>query len=271
MSAQQLADPIALAREHLTGRALTETAAPRPGRPGLVGLELELHLVDRHDPLRRPTWARVRTALDALPPMPAGSAVTVEPGGQVELSTPPCPGPVAAVRALRADEEALRSALRAALQVNRDAGPRAGWADRLRLLALLELRPVTRRTPLAAWLSGAAADPALQRRPVTTDLDYHLTTLFPPVRPRGYLELRCLDALPRRWWPALVTLTVTLADDPVAADRAREACEPLGGPPWPACPGLGGGGRCLTRHRPRARTGRRSPGRWRRRGTAATR
>ena len=59
------------------------------------------------------------------------------------------------------------------------------------------------------------------------DLDYHLTTLFPPVRPRGYLELRCLDALPDRWWPALAALTVTLADDPVAADAAAELCAPV--------------------------------------------
>ena len=59
------------------------------------------------------------------------------------------------------------------------------------------------------------------------DLDYHLTTLFPPVRPRGYLELRCLDALPDRWWPALAAITVTLVDDPVAADAAAELCAPV--------------------------------------------
>ena len=32
--------------------------------------------------------------------------------------------------------------------------------------------------------------------PTLDDLDYHLTTLFPPVRPRGWLELRMIDALP---------------------------------------------------------------------------
>ena len=32
--------------------------------------------------------------------------------------------------------------------------------------------------------------------PTTDDLDYHLSTMFPPVRPRGYLEIRYLDAQP---------------------------------------------------------------------------
>ena len=59
------------------------------------------------------------------------------------------------------------------------------------------------------------------------DLDYHLTTLFPPVRPRGYVEIRCLDALPDRWWPAIAAITATLLDDPVAADVAAEPCAPV--------------------------------------------
>ena len=32
--------------------------------------------------------------------------------------------------------------------------------------------------------------------PTIDDFEYHLTTLFPPVRPRGWLELRMIDALP---------------------------------------------------------------------------
>ena len=43
------------------------------------------------------------------------------------------------------------------------------------------------------WLRGA---PVADRPPTLQDLDYHLTTLFPPVRPRGYVEIRCADALP---------------------------------------------------------------------------
>ena len=39
--------------------------------------------------------------------------------------------------------------------------------------------------------------------PDADDLEYHLTTLFPPVRPRGWLELRMIDALPEELWPAI--------------------------------------------------------------------
>ncbi|MGH2733317.1 MAG: glutamate-cysteine ligase family protein [Actinomycetota bacterium] len=33
--------------------------------------------------------------------------------------------------------------------------------------------------------------------PTEEDFAYHLTTLFPPVRPKAWLELRMLEALPR--------------------------------------------------------------------------
>ncbi len=63
--------------------------------------------------------------------------------------------------------------------------------------------------------------------PREADLDYHLTTLFPPVRPRGFLEIRYLDSVPDSVWPAVVFTLVTLLDDPVAADVAAEATEPV--------------------------------------------
>ena len=47
------------------------------------------------------------------------------------------------------------------------------------------------------------------------------------MRPRGYVEIRCIDALPDRWWPAVAALTTILIDDPVAADRAAELCAPV--------------------------------------------
>ena len=59
------------------------------------------------------------------------------------------------------------------------------------------------------------------------DLDYHLTTLFPPVRPRRFLEIRYLDSVPDAVWPAVVFTLTTLLDDPVAADIAAEATEPV--------------------------------------------
>ena len=87
--------------------------------------------------------------------------------------------------------------------------------------------PVCGRVPFADWITGAA--PLAGRRPTLADLDYHLSTLFPPVRPRGYLEIRYLDAAPEPWWPALAAITATLLDDPLAADRAAAATEPVAG------------------------------------------
>jgi glutamate--cysteine ligase len=325
-------DPVEAARQHISEAALRES----PG--GQVGLELEFHLVDLSRPERRPQWPEVEALTAALPPMPASSRVTLEPGGQVELSTPPLPDLAAAVAGLRADRAALQAGLAAAgfggaglgadparpaqrinpnaryvameqhftalgcagpgtammtataaLQINVDAGPSAQWSQRLRHIRNLgpvlvaasacspylggrssgwrsmrqeawhgidhsrsdpladsepgaawasyalnapvmlvrdgeRATPVTRRVPFRAWLRGAAPT----GRPATTvDLDYHLTTLFPPIRPRGYVEIRCLDALPDRWWPALAAFTVTLIDDDVAAERAAELCEPV--------------------------------------------
>jgi glutamate--cysteine ligase len=84
---------------------------------------------------------------------------------------------------------------------------------------------VTDRISFADWAAGSSP---LRRLPTVEDLDYHLTTLFPPVRLRGYLEIRYLDAVPDRWWPALATIVTTLIDDPVAADGAAEACAGTG-------------------------------------------
>src|SRR5512142_872427 len=64
-------------------------------------------------------------------------------------------------------------------------------------------------------------------RPTTADLDYHLTTLFPPVRPRGYLEFRMIDAQPDDGWRVPVAVATVLLDDPIAADAALAAVEPL--------------------------------------------
>jgi glutamate--cysteine ligase len=317
-------------------------AALRPGPIGAVGLELEGHLVDLVGPGRRVTWPRIRAVLDELGPLPGGSRVTLEPGGQVELSGPPLAGVAAAVAALRADRRVLAGALArdglgsallgtdplrpptrvhpgpryaamaehftaigcreaglammtstASLQVNLDAGPPEGWSARVALAhqlgpvliavsacsPLLSGRltgwrssrqriwgdldqarcgpllggadpagewaayalsapvllvrdddggavPVRARAAFADWLTGEAD---LGRRPTPTDLDYHLTTLFPPVRLRGFLEIRYLDAAPEPWWPALAAVTATLLDDPVAADEAAEASAPVAG------------------------------------------
>jgi glutamate--cysteine ligase len=49
--------------------------------------------------------------------------------------------------------------------------------------------------------------------PTADDVAYHLTTLFPPVRPKGWLELRMIDALPDPWWRVPVAVATTWIDD----------------------------------------------------------
>ena len=87
-----------------------------------------------------------------------------------------------------------------------------------------EVRAVGHCVPFEQWASGEVR--LGSRPPTAADLETHLTTLFPPVRLRGYLELRYLDMTAPRWWPAIAAVATTLMDDPVAADQATEATEP---------------------------------------------
>jgi glutamate--cysteine ligase len=66
--------------------------------------------------------------------------------------------------------------------------------------------------------------------PTPDDIAYHLTTLFPPVRPRGWLELRMIDALPDPWWRVPVAVAAALVDD----TEAVAAAGPVAGRWWPA-------------------------------------
>lgn len=72
------------------------------------------------------------------------------------------------------------------------------------------------------WLRGAG-----ERRPTAEDLTYHLSTLFPPVRPQGHLELRMIDAQPADGWIVPAAVVTALVDDPKAADAAMAAAEPI--------------------------------------------
>lgn len=328
--------PIGVDQAH----AIVEASALTPGTPGRVGLELESHLVDLVEPARRVSWLDATAAVADLPALAGQSLVTLEPGGQLELSGPPAPDVVTAIEALQRDyadvrrslaerglglatvgADPLRSAHRinpgvryaameqhfaaigqgsagrammcstASLQVNLEAGEPAGWAERVELVHRLgpvlvavsacspwlaggatdwrsarqqvwgeldPLRcgpparghdpahewatyalnapvmlvhdgrggaaPVTTVVPFRDWASG---DRTLAgRRPTRSDLEYHLTTLFPPARLRGFLEIRYLDAAPGRWWSALAALTTILVDDDSIVDAVREATEP---------------------------------------------
>ena len=311
---------------------------------GSVGLEVEGHCFDPADPYRRPSWDEISEVLQLLPALPGESALSVEPGGAVELSGPPADGVVAAITEMRRDQAVLRSAFAdaglglvflgadplrppkrinpgaryrameqffaasdsgeagaammtstAAIQVNLDAGPQAGWAARVRLAHALgptmiaiaanspmlggefsgwvstrqrvwgdmdsarcgpilgasgvdpgtdwaryalkapvmlvnnpeapDLEAVTHYVPFTDWVDGRVLLGG--RRPTIKDLEYHLTTLFPPVRPRQWLEIRYLDSVPDAYWPAVVFTLVALLDNPAAADIAAEAVEPV--------------------------------------------
>jgi ergothioneine biosynthesis glutamate--cysteine ligase EgtA len=115
-----------------------------------------------------------------------------------------------------------------------DGDPRERWARYALDAELLCLRrdppadwTAPPRLSFRSWLRGAAA--AAERAPTRDDLDYHLSTLFPPVRPRGWLELRMIDAQNGDGWIAATAITATLLDDPSTAESAWAATEPLEG------------------------------------------
>ena len=317
----------------------------KTGPPGLVGAELEWILAFEDTPREPVPLDLLRSLLHPLHQTPHGSRITYEPGGQLELSSPPFPGATACWQALREDAEYVRRPLAdagvrlvasaidpyrpprrqlshprydamesyfagigsaqgpvmmnstAATQVNLDIGldpeqarhrwhqlhllgpvmvaafanspvhdgqstgwrstrqrvwqhldpsrtgvpdgvdPWTGWADyALDAQVMLRRREVcdhedwtvppgiTFRDWVDAGIDGAT--------PTTDDLDLHLTTLFPPVRPRGWYEVRYLDAQAWRWWPVPMAVLTALLDDPVTFERAREACRGTEGL-WP--------------------------------------
>jgi glutamate--cysteine ligase len=55
--------------------------------------------------------------------------------------------------------------------------------------------------------------------PTEADLAEHLTTLFPPVRPRGWFEIRTIDALDDECWPRAAELCAALVLE--GSDRRR--------------------------------------------------
>lgn len=106
--------------------------------------------------------------------------------------------------------------------------PAADWARYALRAPVMLVRtpdavPMTKFVSYADWADGQVA--LDDRRPTNEDLDYHLTTLFPPVRPRRWLEIRYLDSVPDDIWPAVVFTLVTLLDNPLAAEIATSATE----------------------------------------------
>lgn len=299
-------------------------AAFEHGADDLVGIEVEWPVHRCGNPQARPAMADLTPILDMA--LPCEGRVTVEPGGQIELSTAAHPDAAAAIAALDADAIVLHSRLRetglcptvlafddrrpparilqqpryaameaffahrgdagtqmmtntASLQINISNDPRGGYqrweiANRIGPLLIAAFAnspgrgrdgrrwqsrrqenwsyidpartapvPVSSSPPrdwaryaLAADVffvntgpSGMALAPGLSFGewiadghamgwPTRADLAYHLTTLFPPIRPRGWLELRMLDALPPDARDAAVTVVCAAMIPAVATD-----------------------------------------------------
>ncbi|HET6209474.1 MAG TPA: glutamate-cysteine ligase family protein [Jatrophihabitans sp.] len=70
---------------------------------------------------------------------------------------------------------------------------------------------------LRQWLSSD--------QPVTTaDIDLHLSMIFPPVRPQGYLELRYLDGQPAGEWIAPLCLIAALFGPGDGVEQVLRCC-----------------------------------------------
>ncbi|WP_079085294.1 ergothioneine biosynthesis glutamate--cysteine ligase EgtA [Streptomyces dysideae] len=320
--------------------ALVRGICFKTGPPRTLGVEVEWLVHELRGPQLPVTPERLEAAYAALRTVPLGSALTVEPGGQLELSSPPAASLMECIGTVSADLDAVRAALRehdlglvgigndpwhlprrflreprydametyldragpagrammctsASVQVCLDAGHeepgplghgRRWWlAHQLGavLVAAFANSPLAGQEP-TGWLStrqllwmeigaGRAGAPPLDgdprstwarhvldapvmcvrqdsgpwdvpdglsfrewtrsgspRPPTHADLDYHLTTLFPPVRPRGHLELRMIDAQPGEdGWIVPLAVTAALFDDREATETAYRAVKPL--------------------------------------------
>ncbi|WP_372470400.1 glutamate-cysteine ligase family protein [Saccharothrix luteola] len=106
------------------------------------------------------------------------------------------------------------------------AKPADAWAKRVLDSPVIAVRrpgpnwlpphPLT----FADWIAGALDGP-----PTADDLDYHLTLQFPPVRPRGYLEVRYLDTPPDGQWLPPVVLMAALFSTSQSVDGVLAATE----------------------------------------------
>jgi glutamate--cysteine ligase len=81
--------------------------------------------------------------------------------------------------------------------------------------------PITERLTFAQWM----AEGHELGWPTLDDFTYHLTTLFPPVRPRGWFEIRYIDALPTPFWHVAAAVISTVLDDAEARGRVWAAID----------------------------------------------
>lgn len=96
------------------------------------------------------------------------------------------------------------------------ADPCQEWTERaldapvMFLPGSVGVQAAPRRRSLREWISDPDGWPTAH----ADDVRRHLTTLFPPVRLRGWLELRCMDSVPDTWWPAVLAAVVAWMDEP---------------------------------------------------------
>jgi glutamate--cysteine ligase len=338
--------PSTVLRDREEAEGYVASVCFKHGPPDLMGVELEWTVHHGSDPGRPLDADLLSRALGPHAPqtinprhdqvgLPAGSLITVEPGGQVEISTPPTGSAAELISVATADAatladlldscrlvlgqdgtdahrpprrilqvpryEAMQSVFdligpegsrmmcsTASMQVCLDAGEpgqstsrwRAalslgpalvalfanspnldgrptGWASS-RLRATLgtcppfTLAPGPSDDPAGQWARMAMRAPVIcvrsdsqswaapagltfpgwiaepgrvGRRPTLDDLDYHLSTLFPPVRPKGYLEIRYLDSQPGSRWVAPFALLAALMARPSTIDQVLDITE----------------------------------------------
>ncbi len=340
--------PTSRVRTRAEAEAYVASVCFKHGPPRLLGIELEWTVHHTDDPRKPLDAAALTAALGAhappslVPqsphePLPHGSILTVEPGGQVEISSLPSPSFRALFDDVRADADYVRDLLErsclrlgaegtdpwreprrildvpryaamessfdrigidgrlmmcstAGIQVCLDMGeahrvaarwaalhalgpvmmamfanspslfgvptgwmssrtrallrtdpqrmrpgpitadPAASWAKRVVDTSLVCQRRegddwrVPGGITFAEWIQGALTAP-----PTREDLDYHLTTLFPPVRPRGYFEVRYLDAQVGHDWRLPAAALIALFREESTVDEVLELASPAVG------------------------------------------
>ena len=109
-----------------------------------------------------------------------------------------------------------------------EVDPSADYA-RYALEAPLMLRPqegrswtVDHHITFNEWLEKPGGFPA--GPPTIDDLKYHLTTLFPPIRPRGAVEVRYLDAQRADGWVIPLAVVFAIIEDERCRAAALEVC-----------------------------------------------
>ena len=142
------AEPLTVAAAYAQCRA----AALAESVIGAIGLEIESHLVDLDHVADPVPWKRVEAIAAVVGKVAPGSAVTVEPGGQIELSGPPEAGVAPPVARLRFEGTGARLAL-----ANRRLGLAYAGADPARPSRRVNPRPRYRAMEQHFAATGRAA------------------------------------------------------------------------------------------------------------------